>query len=244
MKGENSMLLVEHLTVAYPGRPPALEDVSFSVQAGERVALLGANGAGKSTLLLTLAGAILPGSGSVTLDGTKLDKESRTSFHQKAGMVFQNPEDQLFLPTVEEDVSFGLRNLGLSEQMVQQRREQVLAQLGIAALSERLTHRLSGGEKRMAALAGVLAMQPSLLLLDEPFTFLDPRGRGRLLQCLEGLSQGMLLATHDLQLALSLCSRAIVLDGGRVAADGPTQELLRDEARLERWGLALPLGAV
>lgn len=235
------MLNISHLTVSYPGRPPALEDVSVSVSPGERVALLGANGAGKSTLLLTLAGAILPEKGAVTLEGVTLAKETRTQFHQKAGMVFQNPEDQLFLPTVGEDVAFGLRNLGLPEEAVTQRRDAVLERLGIAGLRDRLTHHLSGGEKRMAALAGVLAMEPTLLLLDEPFTFLDPRGRRRLSQCLEALPQALILATHDLDMALALCDRAVVLDGGRVAADGSAKDLLRDGARLEQWGLELPL---
>lgn len=235
------MLKIAHLTVSYPNRPPALADVTFSVAPGERVALLGANGAGKSTLLLTLAGAILPESGAVTLEGVDLTRETRTQFHQKAGMVFQNPEDQLFLPTVGEDVAFGLYNLNLPEETVVQRRDAVLEQLGISKLRERLTHHLSGGEKRMAALAGVLAMEPSLLLLDEPFTFLDPRGRRRLFQCLEALPQALILATHDLDMAMALCDRAVVLDEGRVAADGPAQELLRDGARLEQWGLELPL---
>jgi cobalt/nickel transport system ATP-binding protein len=232
------MLCVKNLTVQYSSAGPAvLQDISFSLAPGERVALIGANGAGKSTLLLSIIGVIRAQGGEIILGGVPMNQEKIRALRQLAGMVFQHPDDQLFMPTVVDDVSFGLRNYGFDETIIETRITAILDQLGISHLKNRLSHHLSGGEKRLAALAGVLVMEPSLLLLDEPSSFLDPRSRRILISILAKLPQTMLVATHDLDLAQDLCPRLILLKGGRVLAEGQTQELLQDHALLYRAGL-------
>ncbi|MHB9293638.1 cobalt/nickel transport system ATP-binding protein [Hollandina sp. SP2] len=232
------MLHVKHLTVQYsPADPLVLEDISFSLEPAERVALIGANGAGKSTLLLTLIGVIKPREGGITLGGIPMNQERLRELRQMAGMVFQDPDNQLFMPTLIDDIGFGLRNYGFDEKTIEARITAILAQLGISHLKNRLSHKLSGGEKRLAALAGVLVMEPSLLLLDEPSAFLDPRSRRTLISILAGLPQTMLVATHDLDLAQDLCPRAMLLKEGRVFVEGPTQELLQNHTLLEQAGL-------
>jgi cobalt/nickel transport system ATP-binding protein len=227
------------LTVSYAatGERPAVEGVSFSLCAGEKLALIGANGAGKSTLLLVLAGALLPLKGSLVVDGVPVQKDTLKRLRQKAGLVFQNPEDQFFMPTVEDDICFGPRNYGVDEGVIQGRLETVLKTLGIEGLRKRSAHQLSGGEKRLAALAGILIMEPPLLLLDEPTSFLDPRSRRNLLGILGGLGQAMIAATHDLDMARRLCSRAVILKEGRVAACGAVGDILDDDVLLEACGL-------
>jgi cobalt/nickel transport system ATP-binding protein len=233
------MLQVTNLTVKYhkADETTALQNLSFSVQPGERLALMGANGAGKSTLLLTLIGVIPPLGGEILIDAIPVKPERLPELRQKAGMVFQNPDDQLFMPTVEDDIAFGLRNYGFDEQIIEARTDAILGQLGISHLKHRMSHKLSGGEKRRVALAGVLVMEPSLLLLDEPASFLDSQSRRTLIKVLDTLPQTMLIATHDLDLALRLCSRTIFLKEGCICADGPTHELLADQALQERCGL-------
>ncbi|MDR0721745.1 MAG: energy-coupling factor ABC transporter ATP-binding protein [Treponema sp.] len=232
------MLHVKNLTVQYsPADPLVLQDISFSLEPAERVALIGANGAGKSTLLLTLIGVIKPQGGAITLGGIPMNQERLRELRQLAGMVFQDPDNQLFMPTLVDDIGFGLRNYGFDEKTIEVRITAILAQLGISHLKNRLSHKLSGGEKRLAALAGVLVMEPSLLLLDEPSAFLDPRSRRTLISILAGLPQTMLVATHDLELARDLCPRTMLLKGGRVFAEGPTQDLLQDHTLLEHAGL-------
>jgi cobalt/nickel transport system ATP-binding protein len=234
-------LKAENLTVRYDDAVCALRDVGFSVRDGERVALIGANGAGKSTLLLTLVGVLPAESGEISLEDVPVGKETLREFRRRVGMVFQNPDDQLFMPTVYEDIAFGPRNYGLSEEEIETRINGVLDRFGIARLRDRMTHKLSGGEKRLVALAGILVMEPSVLLMDEPSSFLDPRSRRKLIETLDKLPQTMLIATHDLDLALDLCRRAILLDEGRVRADAPIEEILSDAALLESCGLELPL---
>ncbi|MDR2522545.1 MAG: energy-coupling factor ABC transporter ATP-binding protein [Synergistaceae bacterium] len=215
-------LRADNLIVRYDGSEAAvLSNVSFAVESGEKVALLGDNGAGKSTLLLTLAGVLEPVSGGVILDGLVVKRENLHGMRQKIGMVFQNPDDQLFMSTVHEDVAFGPRSYGSAEEKIEQCMDKVFSRLGILHLKNRMTHRLSGGEKRLAALAGILIMEPSVLLMDEPFSFLDLRSRRRLEEILDTLPQTSLIATHDLEVAERLCTRAIVLKEGRVHADGP-----------------------
>ncbi|MDR0629691.1 MAG: energy-coupling factor ABC transporter ATP-binding protein [Treponema sp.] len=232
------MLQVKNLTVQYgPADPLVLQDISFSLEPAERVALIGANGAGKSTLLLTLVGVITPRGGSIILGGVPMSRKRLPELRQLAGMVFQDPDNQLFMPTLVDDIGFGLRNYGFDEKTVETRITTVLAQLGIGHLKNRLSHKLSGGEKRLAALAGVLVMEPSVLLLDEPSAFLDPRSRRTLISILAGLPQTMLVATHDLELAQALCPRTMLLKGGRVFAEGQTRELLQDHTLLEQAGL-------
>ncbi|GHV91337.1 cobalt ABC transporter ATP-binding protein [Spirochaetia bacterium] len=233
------MIEVKHLTVKYNVKEAqaALDDINFTVESGERIALIGANGAGKSTLLLTLIGVLPPSSGDLCVDGIPVKKDTLREIRRRMGLVFQNPDDQLFMPTVEEDIAFGQRNYGLDEETIQKRTAAVLESLDISRLEHRLAHHLSGGEKRLAALAGVLVMEPAILLLDEPGSFLDPRSRRNLISILSGLSQTMVIATHDFYLAQKLCSRVILLAEGRICADGPAEEVLGDAALLEENGL-------
>jgi cobalt/nickel transport system ATP-binding protein len=233
------VIQARNLTVKYiPGDTAcALQDISFSVHAGERVAILGANGAGKSTLLLTLVGALAPVSGSLSIDGLSIEKKTLREVRAKAGMVFQNPDDQLFMPTVYEDLAFGPRNYALEENLIKIRADKTLRELGISHLASRMTNKLSGGEKRLAALAGVLVMEPEALLLDEPTSFLDPRSRRRLTTILLGLRQTLMIATHDIELARGVCGRAILLKEGKIAADGGSAEILANTELLEECGL-------
>ncbi|MCS7020348.1 MAG: ATP-binding cassette domain-containing protein [Gemmataceae bacterium] len=233
---------VRHLSHCYRGHLTALVDVSFTVRANENVALVGPNGAGKTTLLLRLTG-ILPGErGQITVCGyDPADPVQRRFLPRAVGMVFQNPDDQLFAPSVLEDVAFGPLNLGFSPEEARQRAVAALAAVGFPPCwHDRPPLQLSGGDKRRVALAGVLAMQPRLWLLDEPGAFLDPRGRRELIRLLRTLPQAKLIATHDLELVLEVCSRALLLDAGRLIADGPVRQVLADAALLEAHGLEVP----
>ena len=223
------MVKLENWSVTYPDGTEAVKGLSLTLKAGERVALIGANGAGKSSLLLSLVG-ILPATGYLEVDGTVLTKENLTKIRNQVGVVFQNPDDQLFLPTIYDDIAFGPRNQGLDEETVKHRVEDRLALLGISHLKERTALKLSGGEKRMAALATVLAMKPSFMVLDEPTAFLDPRARRNLMAVLKALPHTQLIATHDLAFATELCPRSIILRQGQLFADGKTAELLPDAA--------------
>ncbi|MDR1105007.1 MAG: energy-coupling factor ABC transporter ATP-binding protein [Treponema sp.] len=237
--GAGEIIRAEGLAAAYGGRDgkPALLDISFKADAGERIALMGANGAGKSTLLFVLSGVIPPLEGSLAVNGIPVDGKNLRELRKTAGLVFQNPDDQIFMPTVEDDVSFGPRNYGAGGEETGERVRKTLEALGIGNLAKRLAHHLSGGEKRLVALAGILVMEPALLLLDEPLAFLDTAARRRLLAVLSGLSQTMIIATHDADLARTLCRRCILLQAGRIRADGPVDQVLADGARLEEWGL-------
>ncbi len=234
-------LRVTELTHRFADGRKALDAISFAVAPGERVAIVGPNGAGKTTLFLRLCG-VLPGKpGEVLVQGLDAaDSAARKKLPQIIGVVFQNPDDQLFSATVLEDVAFGPLNLGRSPEDAVSVARESLRLLGLLGCEERSPHRLSGGEKRRAALAGVLAMKPSILLLDEPSMFLDPRGRRELIRTVLGLSTTLLLATHDLEMVLDTCPRTIVLDGGRIAADGPTAELLANIELMETHGLEVP----
>ncbi|MCL1818176.1 MAG: energy-coupling factor ABC transporter ATP-binding protein [Spirochaetaceae bacterium] len=232
------MIRAENLSISYvPGENPALRSVSLCVEKAERVALIGANGAGKSTLLLALVGILPPAAGSASVCGLAVEKKNLRLLRQKAAFVFQNPDDQLFMPTVYEDIAFGPRNYGVSENLIKERAMMILEELGIAHLAGRLAGKLSGGEKRLAALAGVLVMEPEILLLDEPSSFLDPRARRRLIRILRGLGQTLIIATHDLDLAREVCGRTILLQEGRIAADAQTPRILRDARLLQECGL-------
>jgi cobalt/nickel transport system ATP-binding protein len=220
--------------------------VQLTVQPGEALAVVGANGAGKSTLLQHLNGLLLPTGGSVTIDGVVVGRSSRTAalreLRRRVGFVFQDADDQLFMPTVQDDVAFGPLNLGLNAADVYGRVQAALAAVGATALASRATHRLSGGEKRAVALAGVLAMAPAVLVLDEPSAGLDPAGRRRLIELLRSLTQTRIVATHDLLLALEVCQRAVVLHEGRIVADGTPGRLFADEGLMQRCQLERPLG--
>lgn len=235
-------LRIEDLSFSYPDGHAALDELSMSAAPGERIALLGPNGAGKTTLLLHLNGILELQSGTITVDGLTLDPGNLTEIRRRVGMVFQDADDQLFMPSVGEDVAFGPANLGLDADTRAERVERALAAVDATALADRAPHHLSGGEKRRVALATVLAMEPSVLVLDEPTAGLDPAGRRELIDLLAALPQTQLVVTHDLPFALELCDRSVVIDSGRVAADGATAELLLDEALLARHRLELPFG--
>jgi len=215
----------------------ALRDVSLSVQPGEKVALVGPNGAGKSTLLMHING-ILRGEGTVRVRGQEVTEQNLARIRALVGMVFQDPDDQLFSPTVFDDVAFGPLYAGLPEDEVRQRVAWALAQVGLEGYAERVSHHLSLGEKKRVAIATVLSIQPEILALDEPTAGLDPRTRRRLIGLLRELPQTMLVATHDMRMVAEAFPRTVILDGGRVVADGPTEELLADEQLLEAHSLS------
>jgi len=230
------LITLTDLTVEYADGTRAIEDVSFSICAGENVALIGANGAGKTTLLLALVGILQSKSGEIRLGETKLEKKNQREFRSRIGLVFQNPDDQLFMPDIFEDVAFGPRCFGCDEAETKSRVSSALSRLGIVGLAKRSPLKLSYGEKRLAAIATVLAMNPEFLLFDEPTAFLDPRARRNLITTMSNLPQGKLIATHDLKLAESLSSRILLLQKGKLVADAPS-EILQDTAKLEAAGL-------
>ncbi len=236
---EDPALLVEQLNFAYPDGHVALRGVSLKVSAGEKVALVGPNGAGKSTLMLHLNG-ILQGNGSIRVAGLPLTKENLPLIRARVGLVFQNPDDQLFSPTVFEDVAFGPLHMGLPEEEVRARVARALEQVGMAAYADRLSHHLSMGEKKRIAIATVLSMEPDLLVLDEPTAGLDPRARRSLIHLLRRLPLTMLVSTHDMLMVRELFPRMVIMDEGRIVADGPTDRLMADTALLEAHGLEAP----
>lgn len=232
---------VRGLRFSYPDGREALSGVDLAIDEGERVAVLGPNGAGKTTFALHLNG-ILRGSGEVIVDGLTLDDESLAEVRRRVGLVFQDANDQLFMPTVGEDVAFGPANLGLEGAELAKRVDDALAKVDASALRSRVPHHLSGGEKRSASIATVLAMEPHILVLDEPTSGLDPAGRRELVDMLETLEITLLVITHDLPFALELCDRAVIFDEGRVVADGDTPDILGDDDLLSRHRLEMPFG--
>lgn len=235
-------LEVAGLAYAYPDGHQALFGVDLTVRRGERVAVLGPNGAGKTTLVLHLNGILDPGAGSVTVAGTPVVKRHLAWVRQRVGLVFQDPDDQLFMPTVREDVAFGPAAAGLRGSELDSRVNLALEQVGLADCAERPPHHLSYGQRRRAALATVLSMRPEILVLDEPSANLDPTSRRELADVLAALDVTVLMVTHDLPYALQLCSRAVILDEGVIVASGPTGELLSDEGLLRAHRLELPFG--
>ncbi len=234
---------IRQLSYTYPDGTVALQDICLEIKASQRVALVGANGSGKSTLLLHLNGILLPQSGEVRVGERAIAPANLCSIRNFVGLVFQNPDDQLFMPTVGEDIAFGPLNQGLSGDALTRRCHHCLHAVGLAPerYLQRQTLHLSGGEKRRVAIAGVLAMQPQILVLDEPSTQLDPRARRQLIGLLQHLPITQLIATHDLDLALDLCDRTVVLSQGRVVRQGPTAEVLGDRPFLEAHDLEPPL---
>lgn len=239
----NAAIEVADLKYRYHDGTEALRGVSLRVAAGECVALLGPNGSGKSTLLLHLNGILpdeSPVNGAVKVQGESISRENLAKVRRQVGLLFQDPDDQLFCPTVHEDVAFGPQQLELPQAETDARVRKALAQVGLAGFGHRATHHLSHGEKRRACLAGVLACEPTVLVLDEPTSDLDPRGRREFKALLRQIPATKLIATHDLELAVELCSRAIVLDRGEIVADGPTDELLDNESLMLAHGLERP----
>ncbi len=231
------------LTFGYGGGEVVLDGLDLTVAHGERVAVLGPNGAGKTTLMLHLNG-LLQGSGELEVTGLPVRSETLGTLRARVGLVFQDPDDQLFMTTVAEDVGFGPRNLGLDEAEVTERTRLALAAVRMEAAAGRAPHQLSMGERRRVAIAGVLAMEPELLVLDEPSANLDPRARRELLDVLAALNCTLLVVTHDLPFAAELCERAVILSRGRVTADGPCAALLADAELLARHDLELPAGFI
>jgi cobalt/nickel transport system ATP-binding protein len=237
-----SVLDIDAVSFSYPDGTEVLRELSLSVDEGETVAILGPNGAGKTTLLLQLIRILHPDAGTITVDGIELTEDSAMEVRRRIGMVFQDPDDQLFMPTVREDVAFGPANFGRHGADLEAIVDRALAQVGMGEAKNRAPHHLSGGERRRVALATVLAMDPSLLVLDEPSSNLDPAGRRELAGVLTGLETTLIMVTHDLPYALELCDRTVIVDGGTVVADGRTADVLADEALLSAHRLELPYG--
>ena len=235
---------VQHLSYAYPDGHQALRDVSLRVGAGEKVALVGPNGAGKTTLMLHLNGILLGrdgrNAGSVRICGEPVSEKTLGRVRARVGLVFQSPDDQLFSPTVFDDVAFGPIYQGLPEPDVRRRVDEALAAVRMGDYARRVSHHLSLGEKKRIAIATVLSMRPEVLVLDEPSAGLDPRARRGLINLLRSLPQTILASTHDLRLVQEFFPRMVVMDQGRVVADGPTESLLADAALLEAHGLERP----
>jgi cobalt/nickel transport system ATP-binding protein len=235
-------LAVHQLAFAYPDGHQALFGVNLTIEPGERVALLGPNGAGKTTLVLHLNGIFTAGHGTVTVAGLPVSKENVLEIRRRVGIVFQDPDDQLFMPTVREDVAFGPANFGLRGDALQERVRHALDRVGMLALIDRPPHHLSFGQRRRVAVATVLAMEPEILVLDEPSSNLDPASRRELADILRELEVTTLMVTHDLPYALELCSRSVILDDGVIVANGPTRDLLCDTALMTSHRLELPFG--
>jgi cobalt/nickel transport system ATP-binding protein len=235
------MIEVKNLSYSYPDGTPALNGVTFSVRSGESVAVVGENGAGKSTLLLHLNGTLAVESGEVVVNGARVERSALKNVRKTVGVVFQDPDDQLFMPVVADDVAFGPVNLGLSPEEVEKRVVESLSRVGALGLRDRPPHRLSAGEKRAVAIASVLSMEPEILVMDEPTSSLDPRGRRALIGLLKTFTQTKIVATHDLDFVLDLCERTIVIHRGRVLADGRTEEIFQNETLLEESRLERPL---
>ncbi len=234
-------LEVKNLHFSYPDGFEAIKDISFSIAQGESVAIIGANGSGKSTLLSLVMGILFPDRGEIIVSDTKVTKKTLDLIRQRLGMVFQNSDDQLFMTTVYDDVAFGPRNYNLSESEVDKRVQEALTKVGILELKDRAPFKLSGGQKRAAAIASVLSMLPDILIMDEPTLGLDPKSRRRLINLLNGFDHTKIITSHDLDMVLESCERIIVLKEGRIVASGPTLEILSDEKLLEDCSLELPL---
>jgi len=232
---------VKNLRHVYPDGTEALRCVSFRITHGESVAIIGANGAGKSTLLLHLNGHLIPTEGSIRIGDFPLTRATLPEIRRTVGMVFQNPDDQLFMPTVYDDVAFGPLNLGFPREEVEQRVQDALEQVGAAHVRNKAPYHLSGGEKKRVAIATVLSMSPDILVMDEPTSGLDPCARRQLMQLLKEFHHTKIFTSHDLDMVLDVCERTIVLHEGEVMADGPTREIFANERLLRECRLEKPL---
>lgn len=229
------------LHFSYPDGQEAIKNISFSIHHGEAVGVIGANGAGKSTLLMLLMGILFPDSGEILVGDVQLTRKTLPVVRQRLGLVFQNPDDQLFMNTVYDDVAFGPRNYKLEEKNVEAVAEAALEKVGISHLKERAPYKLSVGEKRAAAIAAVLSMQPDILIMDEPTSALDPKSRRRIMNLLKSFDHTKVITSHDLDMVYEVCSRVIVIKKGEIAADGPAEDILSNEALLDSCGLELPI---
>lgn len=241
MKNNGKPMVVRNLSYRYSDGTSALEDVSFEVSNGDSVALVGPNGAGKSTLLLHLNGILSKQTGSIEILGMPLEKKNVGSIRKRVGLVFQDPEDQLFMSTVFDDIAFGPINMGIPEKQVRERVRWALTEVGLNGYEDRCPHHLSVGEKKKVSVATVLSMGPDIILLDEPTSNLDPLARRRMIEMLKGLRATKLIASHDIEMLLGICDRTILLDNGRVVADGKTADVLTDPELLREHGLEVPM---
>jgi cobalt/nickel transport system ATP-binding protein len=237
-----SAIRIEGLRHVYPDGHVALDSVDLSVAPGERIAVLGPNGAGKTTLMLHLNGVLTATSGSVQIGGIPVTRKNLQDIRRRVGLVFQDPDDQLFMPTVAQDVAFGPANFGLRGDALAERVRKALDTVSLTEHADRSPTHLSGGQRRRAALATVLACEAEILVLDEPSANLDPVARRELAETLSSLETTMLLVTHDLPYAAQLCDRAVVMDGGTIVADGPIDAIMSDTERLAAHRLELPWG--
>ena len=233
------MIEFQNVSFSYDGEGPVVENLSFTIQDGESVGLIGANGAGKSTIMKLLLG-LLSGRGQILVDELPVNKQNLPAIRQKIGFVLQDSDNQMFMPTVYEDMIFGPRNYGLSKEETERRVDAVLNRLGLVELKHRYNHKISGGEKRMAAIATILTMEPETILMDEPSTALDPVNRRTVINTINTLPQTKLIASHDLDMILDTCQRVILLSRGKIVADGPAERILRDQALLEANRMELP----
>jgi cobalt/nickel transport system ATP-binding protein len=230
-------LLVSDLSFSYPEKPGVLRDMNLKIAPGERVGLIGPNGAGKTSFFMLITGVYKPDVGEILLFGKPM---KYGDFRPEIGLVFQNSNDQLFNPSVTDDVAFGPLNLGLSQEEVETRVTEALTTTGVLDLADRIPHHLSGGEKRMVSIAGVLAMRPKLIVYDEPSANLDMRARRRLICFLQKAQETLLIASHDLELILEVCDRVILIDEGRIVADGPPREIMCDAELMLEHGMEQP----
>ena len=233
------MIQFQNVSFSYDSANPVVQNLSFTIQKGETVGLIGANGAGKSTIMKLLLG-LIRGQGEITVDDLPLNKQNIPAIRQKIGFVLQDSDNQMFMPTVYEDMIFGPRNYGLSKEETERRVDDVLNRLGLSELKHRYNHKISGGEKRMAAIATILAMEPEMILMDEPSTALDPVNRRTVINTIRCLPQTKLIASHDLDMILDTCQRVILLSHGNIVADGDAEAILRDKALLEANRMELP----
>jgi len=234
---ESTHISIKDLTFLYPGQPTLLEGINLEIAPGEKVGVIGPNGSGKTTLFLLLAGILTPNSGSLSV----LDSAVRTgSFNSNLGFVFQNPDDQLFCPTVKDDMAFGLINLGYSREETDSMIERYLAGINMLDLAERPPHNLSGGEKRMISIGGVMVMNPTVVVLDEPESSLDSRARRKLIEFLKDSKETLVIASHDLEFLLETCERTILLNNGKICADGKSRTVMGNESLMNSHGFEKP----
>ncbi len=234
------MIRFEHVSFAYKKGVPVVRDMTLHIDKGETVGLIGANGAGKSTFMKLLLG-LLSGEGKIEVEGIPVEEKTLPKIRKKLGFVLQNSDHQMFMPTVFEDMIFGLLNYGMSREAAEKRVDQVLYQLNLSSLKNKYNYRISGGEKRMAAIATILAMEPEVILMDEPTTALDPCNRRLVINTIRGLPQTKIIASHDLDMIYDTCTRVILISHGEIVADGTREQILKNRTLLEENRMELPL---
>jgi len=238
---EEVVVEFDNVYFSYTSDAEVLKNINLKIKKGESIGIVGKNGAGKSTLLMLITGIIFPQKGTIKVCGYNLNKKNLCLIRKKLGFSFQDPDDQLFMPTVYDDVSFGLRNYGFAEDEIEKQTIETLKKIGILHLIDRAPYKLSGGEKRLVALATILSLEPDILLLDEPTSNLDPKSRRSMINLLKSLKQTKLIATHDLDMVMDLCERTIIIKDGTIISDKPTEKILTNRELLEESDLELPL---